>query len=94
MDRCVKDEDRQFVDGLTSWTELQHCISPVLQLSRRTGVADAERARAKRERTAVRANIVNVRVGGFVKRVTGECLLRGKDETREDANWEDAMRSL
>ena len=58
MDRCVKDEDRQFVDGLTSWTELQHCISPVLQLSRRTGVADAKRGRARRVKAAARANMV------------------------------------
>ena len=52
----------------TSWTELQHWMSPVLQLSRRrtVGVATAKRGRARREKAAARANIVK-ECGGLGK---------------------------
>lgn len=55
-------------------------MEPVLQSPpRRTGVAAAKMGRARTEKAATRANIVNVR--GWVERVTG--LVSGLESTRE-----------
>ena len=61
-------KSRMLLDTRTSWTELQHWMSPVLQLSRRrtVGVATAKRGRARREKAAARANIVK-ECGGLGK---------------------------